>query len=377
MLAPPFTVLLVEDSIADARLVRELLADVPGRPFTLVQVDRLGAAIARLADGGIDAILLDLSLPDAQGLAMLDPLHAAAPGIPIVVLSGNDDEVLAQAGVRDGAQDYLVKGRVGSDLLARTLRHAMERQRADERLAARTRALEAKTREQDAFVYTVSHDLKAPLVSLQGLANLLLEDYGPTLDSAARGYIERISANAERMAALLADLVELSRVGRVETEVTAVDLATVVASVTEGLGPLLAARGASVSVATPLPLVQANQTRLTQLFQNLIANAIHYTPAARPPHVRVACIARPDAWEITVQDNGCGIPSEYQDKVFTLFQRLPDGKPLNPAGTGVGLAIVARIVETSGGHIWIGPSDSAGTTFHFTLPRLPQKIPHT
>ncbi len=368
----PLHVLLVEDNRADARLVREMLAEAtpgedPWAMFCLEDVARLADALIHLAANPVDIVLLDLSLPDGQGLHVLRRVRAAAPGVAIVVMSGNDDEALALAGVRDGAQDYLVKGRVEGPLLVRVLRYACERQQAEGRLAATVRALEAKTREQEAFIYTMSHDLKAPLISLHGMATVLIEDYADHLDPTGHQYLDRIAANAQKMQALIDELLALSRVGRDTAATTVVDLGAVVRTVTSQLAHSLAARGAEVQVEGSLPFVTANPTRLAQVFTNLIDNAVTYTPADRAPRVTIAARARGEHWEISVRDNGVGIPVAFHDKIFQVFQRLPDGKHLNPGGSGVGLAIVARVVETHGGRMWVESVEGQGTTVSFTL----------
>lgn len=370
------TILLVEDNPGDARLVRAMLDEASRLSITLAHVARLGDALEHLHDCPSDVVLLDLSLPDAQGLETVTRLHTAVPHMPIVVMSGCDDEALAVEGVRSGAQDYLVKGRVDSDLLVRSLRYAIERQRADDRLMAQAQALEAKTREQDAFIYTVSHDLKTPLVSLQGMAGILAEEYADKLDDEGQLYIRRISANAARMQILLTDLLEISRIGRADTTREAIDLAEVVAEVTEQLRHTLGARHATVDVGAgvngggggPLPTVWASRVRMYQVFTNLIDNAVKYTPAARAPRIEITAHERVDSWAIAVRDNGAGIPPAYHEKVFGIFQRLPDGKALYPDGNGVGLAIVARIIDAHGGALWL-ESDGAGTTFFFSLPK--------
>jgi signal transduction histidine kinase len=214
----------------------------------------------------------------------------------------------------------------------------------------------------------MSHDLKAPLVSLQGMAGVLLEDYADQLDHEARRYLDRIAANARKMQLLIDELLELSRVGRDAAETTPVALDAVVAAATEQLGHTLAARGAEVRVEGPLPRVPANATRLAQVFTNLIHNAIMYTPADRAPRVTIAARAAGDCWEIGVHDNGVGIPAAFHAKIFQVFQRLPEGKSLNPGGSGAGLAIVARVVEAHGGRIWLESVKEQGTTFYFTLP---------
>ena len=245
------------------------------------------------------------------------------------------------------------------EVLARTLRELEER----------TRALEAKTREQEAFIHTVSHDLRGPLVSLQGLVSILIEDHAADLPGEARRYLDRITANADKMQALIGDLLELARVGRVDVAHGPVHLESVVGDVAAQLGHTLATRGAIVRVEGELPTVWANRARMTQLFANLIGNAVAYTPADRAPLVQLGAVERPDCWEITIRDNGVGIPAAWRDKVFGLFQRLPAGKALNPGGSGVGLAIVARVVEAHGGRLWLESAEGVGTTFHVALPK--------
>jgi len=274
-----------------------------------------------------------------------------ATKIPIL---DQEDRVTGLVGLSRDITDF----KRAEEVLARTMGELEER----------TRALEAKTREQETFIYTVSHDLRSPLVSLQGLAGILLEDHATDLPGEARRYLDRIIANADKMQALIGDLLELSRVGYSDGDYAPVDLGAIVRDVVEQLGHTLAARSADVRVAGELPLVWANSAQLSQLFANLIANAVAYTPTDRTPLVLISAVERSDCWEITIRDNGVGIPVAWREKVFGLFQRLPAGKALNPGGSGVGLAIVARIIETHGGRLWLESEDGVGTTFHFVLP---------
>ena len=333
----PLHVLLVEDNRADARLVREMLAEAtpgedPWAMFCLEDVARLADALIHLAANPVDIVLLDLSLPDGQGLDVLRRVRAAAPGVAIVVMSGNDDEALALAGVRDGAQDYLVKGRVEGPLLVRVLRYACERQQAEGRLAATVRALEAKTREQEAFIYTMSHDLKAPLISLHGMATVLIEDYADHLDPTGHQYLDRIAANAQKMQALIDELLALSRVGRDAAATTVVDLGAVVRTVTSQLAHSLAARGAEVQVEGSLPFVTANPTRLAQVFTNLIDNAVTYTPADRAPRIMIAARARGERiayklMRLNVHDRRARAGRALGDRRARQWRGHPDGLP--------------------------------------------------
>ncbi|HYI17012.1 MAG TPA: ATP-binding protein [Thermomicrobiales bacterium] len=244
-----------------------------------------------------------------------------------------------------------------------------ERTRAEEELRHSTGALERSNRSLQEFAYVASHDLKSPLVSLQGLATMLKEDAGDKLDGDARLYLDRIVANATKMRNLLDDLLELSRVGREDIPVSAVPLDNVIDGVTDQLHHILAERSAQVVVSEPLPTVAANPVRLHQVFANLIDNALKYTPLDREPRIEIGAVDAGQTWRISVSDNGAGIPPEHHDKIFTMFQRLPKGRAMNPTGTGMGLAIISRIVEGNGGQCWIADSDEGGTTFCLTFPK--------
>jgi len=337
---------------------RMLLSKVPERQWFDEPGQLPGTVAALRATGKYQALLVPM-------LAHGDVLGTLVFWTPFDLQPFDLSDIQAasaighQAGLALHNSRLLSQARMNEDQMA--LKHR--------ELEDRTQELEAKTREQDTFIYTVSHDLRSPLVSLQGLAGILLEDHAADLPGEARRYLDRIVANADKMQGLISDLLELSRVGRVEADQTPVDLGSVVADVVDQLGHTLAARGAVVRIAGDLPTVVANRAGMTQLFTNLIANAVAYTPADRTPLVRLDAEERPDCWEITIGDNGVGIPAAWQEKAFGLFQRLPAGKTLNPGGSGVGLAIVARIVETHRGRLWLESEEGVGSTFHVTLPK--------
>jgi len=268
------------------------------------------------------------------------------------------------------APDGTVTGLVG------TFTDVTARRRAEQDLAEtnaaldeRSNLLEATVRQQEAFIFSVSHDLKTPLISIQGLASLLLDDLERGMDGEQRAYAERIIVNAARMQRLLADLLGYSRIGRAEVEPEPVSLGAVLEDVMSDLAETIAQRGGSVRFEGDLPTVWSNRARLTEALHNLVDNALHYTARDRAPIVSVGAIDRGDRWEITVADNGHGIPTAYQDRVLGMFQRLPGAEALKPDGTGVGLTIVARIVEVHGGQLWLDSREGDGTTVHFTLPK--------
>jgi|GEM_PF-4489788 len=244
------------------------------------------------------------------------------------------------------------------------------------------RALLAANGELQKFAYTVSHDLKAPLVSIQGYATRLKEEYGTLLtehgDGSGGRYLERLHANADRLSALITDVLEYSRLGQMDAPAEEVSLAGIVSEVTAALQLQLESSGGSVVVVTPLPVVHGVPIVLRQIIGNLIENGIKYggggtgTDAASP-QVSIGVEEHATDWRVWVRDNGAGIQPELQDQVFRLFSRLPDGKRRDPNGTGVGLATVKRAVEQLGGTISIesDPSTARGTTFFVTLPKAP------
>lgn len=254
-----------------------------------------------------------------------------------------------------------------ADGLARSLRALDER----------NRELEATVRQQEVFIFSVSHDLRTPLITLQAMTDILLSDFAEEFGPESRAYLERVAAAIERMQSLLDDLREYTRVGRIEVKFEDVDLNRVAADVVAGLVDRLSARGAEVRIDGTLPTVRANPVRMAEVLQNLIDNAVMYTPPERAPAVVLSAREQADAWEIRVRDNGVGIPAAFMHRVFEVFQRLPLGRALNPDGSGLGLTIVARIVEVHGGRVWVESEEGKGTTIHFTIPkRQDEEIPN-
>ena len=218
----PLAILLIEDDAADALLVREMLADAD-RPSILTTVQRLGDGLRLLGEQPWDVVLLDLGLPDSQGTGGLTTLRNQAPYVPVVVLTGLNDESVGIGAVLHGAQDYLIKGQVDERILGRAISYAIARQQADaaltrqaEELARANAALARSNEDLDEFAYTVSHDLKEPLRGLHTYATILLEDYGEALDAEGQAKLATLTRLAQRMDTLIDALLELSRVGRAE-----------------------------------------------------------------------------------------------------------------------------------------------------------------
>lgn len=235
------------------------------------------------------------------------------------------------------------------------------------RVAARTAELLEVNGELEAFAYSVAHDLRAPLRSLHGLTQALVEDYGDRLDDTGRDYARTVVESAVQMERLIEDLLEYSRLSRADLPRDRVEFRDVVDRVLARLAPLIAVRSASVSVDGPLPAVTGHVGTLEQVITNLVTNAVTFVAAERRPMVRVHGDEDDTVVRVTVEDNGIGIAPEHQERVFKIFERL-HGVERYP-GTGVGLALVRRGIERLGGRVGVESEVGRGSRFWVELPK--------
>lgn len=256
---------------------------------------------------------------------------------------------------------------VGASAIARNIteRRATEvaMARAVAELERQNRELSRANEELDHFAYVASHDLAQPLQVSYGYIDLLREEYGGNLDEQGRKWLDSAATNLDRMRNLVREILHFARAGSTVPSVEEIDATGPARSAVNALAATIEERGADVRVGT-LPRVAADATLLTQVFQNLIANAIKFVPEARPPVVDVVGTAKAGVAEIRVIDNGIGIPVERREQIFEMFQRGGAG-----AGTGLGLSIVKRVVESHSGRVWVDDApEGSGTAFCFTLP---------
>ena len=246
---------------------------------------------------------------------------------------------------------------------------ALERARMNEAIRAHVSALEAKTREQDAFLHTVSHALKTPLTSILAMAEMLEEEVEGHSEATRHG-LALIHRNAQRLHTILDDLLGLARAtaGLENLEMAPVDLASVLETVQSELSSHLRSRAVSLRIQSPLPCVIGHEGRLAEAFTNLIDNAIKYTPLDRQPEIEIGARLEDGIVDCWVADNGIGIPPDQREEAFELFRRLDTAKHLETSGSGVGLAVVRRIVERHGGSVWIEDTSQGGCQFHLTIP---------
>ncbi len=254
--------------------------------------------------------------------------------------------------------------RLGEQRLFTGILHDLTlRKRAEARQAELIDDLQAANEELKNFAYVVSHDLKAPLRGIGSLSDWLLSDYADKIDDQGREYLTLMKNRVSRMDALIDGILEYSRVGRINETRVAVDLNGLVAEVIQLLAP---PAEVTVTIEGPLPTVVGERTRLQQVFQNLISNAIKHRdkPEGR---IRIACADAGSAWQLSIADNGPGIEARHHERIFQLFQVLTPRD--QKESTGVGLALVKKIIELYGGRVWLESQPDAGSTFFFTLPK--------
>ncbi len=264
-------------------------------------------------------------------------------------------------------------GRFAETFTAMVQRVRDAQARLEDQVRERTSELQERNDELEAFGYSISHDLRAPLRAMQGFSQALLDDCGDRLDAMGREYAERIVAGSRRMDELIRDLLAYARVSRAELQLVSVPLTPVAQRALAELSGALRARTATVHVEEPLPVVLGHPATLSQVLVNLLGNGLKFVPPERTPALRVSAERRNGLVRVWVEDNGIGIAPEHQTRIFRVFERLhsSDDYP----GTGIGLAIVRKAVERMGGQVGVESSPGHGSRFWVDLKPAPGEAP--
>ena len=296
-------------------------------------------------------------------------MHLKIGSVLAVPLSRSDSELVGALIVADkGGVDFDAEDESILVQLAQNASVGIESIRLREALEAHMRELEhrvtERTAELDAFAYSVAHDLRAPLRSMHGFADAVLEDYTDKLDEAGRDYLIRIIKSAKNMDILIQDLLAYSRIGRDKAEFTGIALADLVQDVVTDLQHEIESRGAKVDVRVPPLTVLAHKATLKQVVMNLVGNALKFVASGITPDVRIWAVARRGWVDLCIRDNGIGIAPEHQQRIFNVFERLHAAETY--PGTGIGLSIVKKGLASMQGSINV-ESDAKGSTFHARL----------
>ena len=281
---------------------------------------------------------------------------------------GNSIDVsVTVSAIKDASGQIVGVSKVARDITERKLAEAEIRRmnvELEERVNRRTAELAAANQELEAFSYSISHDLRAPLRAMNGFAGFMLEDFGRQLPEDGRKYLERICNASRRMGELIDDLLAFSRLSRQAVRRQNVNVGQLVRNALDELTPQRAGRQVEIQMGE-LPSIQADPALLKQVWVNLLANAIKYTRDRTPARVEIGSFNQDGGHAYFVRDNGAGFDMQYVDKLFGVFQRLHRADEFE--GTGVGLAIVQRIVHRHGGRVWAEGKLNQGATFYFTI----------
>jgi signal transduction histidine kinase len=411
-------ILLVEDNLADADLLGEILEEADETEWSLVHVEKLKEAFHTLSENDFDVILLDLSLPDKQGLATVTQTHEVAPDLPIVVLTGLNDKVTSLEALREGAQDYLVKGKIDSNLLIRAIRYAIERaqtfkrlRQSEEQLQGLNEELELRVAEQtdelrqknqyleseiaerqrleeelrnalikekelselkSNIISVVSHEYRTPLATILSSSELLQHYSHKWTEEKKQLHFKRIQSSVHHLTQLISDVLLLNKAeaGKLDFNPAALNLVAFCRELVEELQLTLKTQH-SISFLCLGSEMEASldEKLLRQLLTNLLSNAIKYSPEGG--NIQFHLIYENESITFRIQDRGIGIPIKDQAQLFDAFYRSSNVGTI--AGTGLGLAIVKRCVDFHKGHIALESEVGVGTTFTVTLPLKPHQ----
>ncbi len=367
-------VLVVEDNTADAILLRQMFHKESTRSFDLVHLKTMSAAVEHLQKGEVDIVLLDLGLPDGHGLDTIRRVKAVAPEVPVIVLTGLDDETLAAKALKEGAQDYLIKGQIENRALPRALRHAIERHRMQsETDLIRNQQLQIK----DEFLSHVSHELRSPLTAIHQFASIMGDRLVGELNIEQEDSIRIILKNSRQLELMIDDLLEVTRAqaGKLNVDLQRTSIPEAISDIMGTFRGLATQKGIILSshASKALPLAYADPSRVRQVLTNLLDNALKFTPSDGKVTLHAEVFQRNAKFLlVNVSDTGCGLSADTTERIFERLYQVPN-QVSTPAqggrkGLGLGLYICKELVSRMNGHIWAESEPGHGSSISFLLP---------
>jgi two-component system, sensor histidine kinase and response regulator len=362
--------LIVDDEAAQMRALCDTLA-LEG--YTTRGFSSAREALAAVKPGEFDLLLTDLMMPEMDGIALSNAVRERDPTMAVILMTGHGTIDTAVRAMKEGALDYILKpfklnvilpviGRaLGVQRLRREVADLQERERL------RSEELAAAYRDLESFSYSISHDLRAPLRTIDGFAKMLEEDFAEALGEEGKRRIDIIRGGSQKMDRLIVGLLEFSQVGRRPLDLSVIDMTLMANSAAAEVMALYTGPPPKIDIGD-LPPAAADGIVIRQVWCNLIGNALKYSAKRAEPRIKVSGRIEDREAIYQVEDNGAGFDMAYADKLFGVFQRLHKAQDF--AGTGVGLAIVHRIVTRHGGRIWAHGERDVGACFQFALPAV-------
>ncbi|MBI5524348.1 MAG: response regulator [Desulfarculus sp.] len=385
-------VLIVDDSATKRFSLKSVLDDVG---YEVVEASSGKEALRQLLKREFACILMDVNMPEMDGFEAASmirkrPRSEHVPILFVTAMHTSDED--RYKGYSLGAVDYLLSPVVPEVLRAKVavfvdlmrMRREVEKQkellelvnhalaeevearsRAEEEVRSYNQRLEVANKELESFSYSVSHDLRAPLRSMDGFARVLMDKYAAVLDEQGLDYLNRVRAASQRMGSLIEDLLKLSQLTRAELKLSPVDLSELAADIAQELKTASPEPAVEFKL-TPGLMAQADRNLLRQVLENLLSNAWKFTGRVEHPLVEMGMEEIDGQRVFMVRDNGAGFDMAHAERLFAPFQRLHSAAEF--PGTGIGLAIVQRVINRHGGRIWVRAVVDQGATFYFTLP---------
>jgi signal transduction histidine kinase len=360
------SILIVDDEATHLKALYDTLS-IEG--YTTTGTPSARAALDMLRTQPFDVLLTDLMMPEMNGIALLNAAREISPDIACIVMTGHGTIDSAVEAMKGGAIDYVLKP-IKLNALTQVIARGLQMRRLHRIIDQRTRELERANRDLEAFSYSISHDLRAPLRVVDSFCQMFLEDYGEAIPAEGRRMLDQARAGSQRMSQLIDDLLAFARFGSAPLRTGVVDmrsLATRVAAAVraQAKGADLAAQDVTVEIGE-LPDCIGDSSLLEQVLTNLLSNACKFTRGRPQPRVEVSATTEASNNIYVVRDNGVGFDAAYAHKLFGVFQRLHSAAEFE--GTGIGLSIVKRIVERHGGRAWAESTRGEGAAFYFSLP---------
>lgn len=392
-----YRVLTVENNVTDAILLEEWLKAADGE-YDITHVDRLAEAIALLHQESFDVVLLDLGLPDSNGLETFVRLREEAPHLAVVVLTGLADIQTGLDALKKGAQDYLVKQEMKPAPLSRAVRYAVERAEFENTLQEKNKELEKANRSlqqevvkrqtaqletarihedrvnmKGEFLSHVSHELRSPLSVVHQFTTILLDGIDGPITKDQREHLEIMLRNVNHLKLMIDDLLDASRADTSKLAVrrSSVSIEEIIEQCVQSHAAVARERNVSLRIEIPadLPAVYADQSRISQVVTNLIDNAIKFSRSDTTVTIRAAvCENDGTLVRVSVADQGSGIAPEDVERVFDRLYQAKNSERNGRQGLGLGLYICRELIALHGGRIWVDSKRMSGATFHFTLP---------
>jgi signal transduction histidine kinase len=369
---PPIArILIVDDETAQMEALCHTLRD---HDYETVGYSRGQDALVALREKPCDLLLVDLMMPEMDGITVLRAALKVDPTLVGIIMTGEGTIGTAVEAMKAGALDYILKPfklSVILPVLSRALAvKRLHRENAElgRRVRDRTDELEAANKELEAFSYSISHDLRAPLRAIDGFSRILVDEHSAQMSADARDLLNRVTTNTRRMGQLIEDLLRFSHLNRQWLSKQPLKTSTLVHEVLQELRNEQGDRIIYVQI-DDLPDCVGDPSLLKQVFLNLLSNAFKYTRQKESALVQVGYQQQEGERAYFIRDNGAGFDMQYAGKLFGVFQRLHRADEFE--GTGVGLSIVQRILQRHGGRIWAHAAVNSGATFFFTIPGEP------